>query len=315
MTYVQHGVFILLLICIQPSVLSMNQASSSQIIVCESLPIEVWQQIFEWVNSFVDNRRLSGNHDDDEFRYIFDAINNLIPYTRVCKVTYGASTPLITAYLQLADDRLKGQDKHSVLRWAIGSDNYSKNRPVPLYRKLGADINHVHNDGETTLTYAIKHEQGGFVYRLVRSSGIDMMRPNRKGQAPIDLAYELDSRLGSELKDHGGDPENKYAYYRDDKVKRISYGGYNDYLAQQLREMQRAGSVLVQPPARAVDSTQNLTLDTQKAYSAGFTRGCIMGVAACCICYWVYNKCYSTADDEQEEDDQEQEAEGDPIYS
>ena len=28
----------------------------------------------------------------------------------------------------------------------------------------------------------------------------------------IDLAYELDSRLGSELKDHGGDPENKYAY-------------------------------------------------------------------------------------------------------
>jgi hypothetical protein len=302
MTYLPRAILILLLVSMQPAVLPMDQASSSQVIVCESLPEEVWRQIFVWVNCFVDNRRLSGNHDDDEFRYIFDAIENLIPYTRVCKATYGASTPLITAYLQLADERLKGQDKHSVLRWAIDSGDYSKNSPVPLYCRLGADINHLHNDGETALTYAIKHEQRGFVYCLVRSPGIDMMRPNRKGQVPIDLAYELDSRLGSRLKDHGGDPENKYAYYRDDKVKRVSYGGYNDYLAQQLREIARPGSVIVHPPAPAVVNKQNLTVATTKAYSAGFTRGCIMGALVCGICCLLYSKCYGTTDDEQAED-------------
>ncbi len=281
--YLRRLILVLLLMYVHPSALSMDHASSSQIIVCESLPEEVWKQIFEWVNSSMDNQRLTCTYDDindEKLDGIFDAIQNFIPYTRVCKVMYGASAPLIAAYLQLAETYVDEVDKHSELRSAVHSGWHYNNKLILLYRKLGADINHIHADGETAVTYAIKHKNESFLKRLIKHRA-DLMQPNARGQVPIDLAYEMNSDMGSKLKDNGGDPENRYVYYGKDKLLCVMPGGYRNYQQQRNRI---ALNVVQEPNIRA-----------------GFIRGFLVGVTVCGMCCWIYSKRRRAIDDEPEE--------------
>ena len=303
---------ILSLFCVSFSIVSMDQASSSQVIVCASLPEEVWKQIFVWVNHDVENYRLSTVRFDEELPCTFKAIKNIIPCTKVCKVMYRAGTPIITSYLQLADKYLEGRDKHDKLRWAINAWGYPEHKAIPLLLRLGADINYIDRDGETGLTYAIKRDDWGLFHSLLKWRA-DVMQPNRRGQVPLDLACEINSDLGAALKDSGGDPENKYAYYGKTKVKCITYGGYKDYHARRKQALNQAA----QPPLPAVDKEQNLATITKKAYKVGFAYGCIIGFAAGCGGYWLYSV-YHDTNDEQIDDEQAengQSHESNSIYS
>src|SRR5579863_6880768 len=96
-----------LLASIQASVFAMDQASSSQIIAWESLPDEVWKQIFEWVN-YRENAIRSGHvREDEKLLSVVRSINNCVRYSRLCKAMYRASAPLITSYLQWSAGYLK----------------------------------------------------------------------------------------------------------------------------------------------------------------------------------------------------------------
>lgn len=337
-----------LLASIQLSVLAMDQASSA------SLPDEIWTQILEWVNYREDAIRLEHARTDEKLLSVVRSINNLVRHhSRLCKATYRASASLITSYLQWSADHLKLENMHSLLYSAITKGDYSQKKLAPLYRKLGADINHIHQDGDTLVTYAIKHKDKHLLETLVEM-GADLMQRNRRGQVPIDLACDMYSRMAVLLKDNGGDPEDRYKYWGADSLLPKGIGGYENYrpkkepivavslnnilqqqparvvqqnqaasamhgtddyipvslLTQQRRAMEQTAPLLAQPPLPVVDRAQNLTAATQKACSAAFTRGCITGIATCCIGYWVYNQCCGT-DDEQED---EQNKEGKPVH-
>jgi ankyrin repeat protein len=335
-----------LLVSIQPSVFAMDQASSA------SLPDEVWKQILEWANFQEDAIRLEHARTKEKLLSVVRSINNLVRHSRICKATYRASASLITSYLQWSADHLKLENMHSLLHSAITKWDYKQKKLAPLYRKLGADINHIHQDGDTLVTYAIKHENKELFERLVKMR-TDLMQPNRRGQVPIDLAYDMGSKIAVLLKDNGGDPENRYEYWADDDLLPKTGGRYKNYqpkkkpivlpnyilqqqparmmqqnqaasamhgtddyipaslLTQQPRAMEQIAPLLAQQPIPVVDRAQNLTAATHKAWSAGFTRGCITGIAACCIGYWIYSTCYGT-DDEQAEDEQDNKSK--PVF-
>jgi|GEM_PF-3127597 len=251
-----HYFIFALLVSIQPSVFAMDQVSSRQIIVCASLPDEVWKQILEWVNYREDAIRLEHARTDEKLLSVVRSINNLIRYSRLCKALYRTSASLITSYLEWSVNHLKLENMHSLLYSAITGGDYKQKKLAPLYRKLGADINHIHQDGDTLMTYAIKHKDKHLFETLV-AMGADLMQPNRRGQVPIDLAYDMNSKMAMLLKDNGGDPEDRYEYWNADDIIRGGSNGYKNYQPKKKPIIDALpNNILQQQPARVVQESQ-----------------------------------------------------------
>jgi hypothetical protein len=325
MAYLQRGIFLLLLACIQPSVLPMDHASSSPAVVSfEHLPPELSDQVFEWVNYDFERAILLSIEPEDRAGYMCSAIKKLIACTKVSKAIRIAVSRMINIYFLRITSELNllgGYDEAFYL-----AVTHNRELMARLCRHFGANIDKIHADGDTALTYAIKHNDV-YLFNMLLALGVDPMCPNKRNQVPIDLAYEAHSKLTIVLKDNGGDPENNYEYHGINQVypKLGDRGSYRNYQQKKKTIVDVSINTIVQQqPVRVAQQSQmagaihstdddaHASGPRQKTYVQGFYRGLATGVFLCCIGYWFYSKCYGT-DDEQEE--HEQEGESGPIYS
>jgi hypothetical protein len=201
--------------------------TSEQIVSLVDLPDDVWKEIFWWINEKVETYK---NYRDDQerIRYKLDAIQKIVRFTTVCKRLNKISTTAIKCYLAEYErdiNALGGKDlalyKSLTEEW-----RYWQSSVVTICRKLGANINSMqYYKGETFLTHAIEKRSITDILNLLQL-GADPMYPNYRGEVPIDLAYDDTLYpMARFLKEHGGDPDNRYGRTGGNSVyRKDSYG-------------------------------------------------------------------------------------------
>ena len=187
------------------------------------LPNELWLDIITL--SSQDGEVHQDSDAVEQAIITLQTIRRVLPLKLVCKRLCEVGSMAINDLLFRAEEGMKEfGGKNEVLGRAINSE---KEAVARLCLGLGSNINAINYTQdvvvsarsmkkETLLTRAIKEASVDQI-RLILKLGADPMQPNAYGDVPIDLAFDITGKkLACELKDNGGDQENRYRYTGDE---------------------------------------------------------------------------------------------------
>ncbi len=193
------------------------------------LPDDIWIYIFSLINQYTDTKESVKTRSGIRKKMI--AARRILSIALTCKDLNRVTNNMIGRYLGQIERgvaSMGGKDKLLYEDLMEPQYRHLGFQLVPVYLKLGANINTKEfANGDTPLTNAIKKNDLKMCKKLI-NLGADIMHPNFRYQVPIDLACESGKRhIAVDLKDRGGDPDNKYDYHGANSV--LDYkGGYKN---------------------------------------------------------------------------------------
>ncbi len=218
-----HGLaFLVLTITIANTYGMKGNAHHNSALPFSGLPNELWLDIITL--SSQDGEVHQDSDAVEQAIITLQTIRRVLPLKLVCKRLCEVGSMAINDLLFRAEEGMKEfGGKNEVLGRAINSE---KEAVARLCLGLGSNINAIAytQDGviaprcvkkETLLTRAIKEASVDQI-RLILKLGADPMQPNAHGDMPIDITFPiLGKNFARELKDNGGDQENRYRYTGD----------------------------------------------------------------------------------------------------
>jgi hypothetical protein len=274
-----------------------NHKSNDQVLNMNAslyqIPNEVWELIFLAQNKYANIESDMRTERKAAIRWCTMKI--IVKTSLVCKRLNDVAQTLLPSYTKEIKgyiDALGG--KYNATNMAFTESGIWWFKVTEICKAMKVNLNNAKLSGDTLLTQAIRRQRRRQVKQLLLE-GADPRQCNQAGEMPIDLAYTngfLDmARL---IKDHGGDPDNKYGYRYSKFVPK-----------QELLDLpnvpQRVNNIAVANNNPAPIPPQTFSFASCMGRSSAYLF--LAGISVTAVAYWIYTKYQAVNEDTLKEDE------------